>query len=174
MRFNETEASCEVFVEREGVLRRVGHDIKLRVSRLWIDVTNERVEASFDARSVVVACALDGSREDERALSPKDKETIAENTTRDVLDANGHPNITFVSTHVERDVSVGVLRVRGTLTLRNRAREIALVGERRDDRFVVSYVLDQTQFGIAPFTAMLGALRVKPTVRVVTSFPART
>ncbi len=159
------ELECYVYVEREGVLSRVGHDVKLRVRRAWVEATPESVSAGFDAASLEVACAMVNGREDTSALSARDCVSIAENVAREVLDAARHPEIAFVSTSVEDE------RVEGTLTLRGVARRVVADVTRTGDRVQASCVLHQPDFGIRVYSAMLGALRVKPVVRVVVGFP---
>ena len=165
-RLGPATATCEVFTQREGVLAGVGHDLKLSVERFEIDADRRKVVARFDAASVRVVAAMRGGNEDPRALSDRDRAEIERNIVRDVLEAHRYPEITFVST----EVLAG--RVRGTLTLHGREMSGEFPFEEADGRCVANVDLDVRRFGIRPYSAMLGALRVAPTVRVVVITPS--
>jgi hypothetical protein len=165
-RFGPATATCEVFTFREGVLAGVGHDLKLRVDRFEIDAGRAKVSARFDATSLRVVAAMRGGQADARALSDRDRAEIESNIVREVLEAQHYPEITFVSS----EVLAGA--VRGTLTLHGRESSGEFPFEEADGRCVARVDLDVRRFGIRPYSAMLGALRVAPTVRVVVSTPS--
>lgn len=170
MRYDARSAECVVFVEREGVLRRVGHDVKLTVKSFTIDVDNGTVEASFDAPSIEVTAAMVGTREDPTAFSDRDKATILEHIRRDVLDVGRHPTITFVAHALTRDESS--LHGEGTLALCGVERTLVVRAQKRGDVWIAEQAIHQPDFGIKPFSAMLGALKVKPTITVRLTIPA--
>ena len=165
-RFGPGTGTCEVFTFREGVLAGVGHDLKLRVERFEIEVDRSKVAARFDAGSLRVVAAMRGGNEDPRALSDRDRAEIERNVARDVLEAHRHPDITFVSS----EVLAG--KVRGTLALHGRELTGEFPFEETAGRCVARVDLDVRKFGIRPYSAMLGALRVAPIVRVVVITPS--
>jgi polyisoprenoid-binding protein YceI len=81
---------------------------------------------------------------------------VEKNAAKDVLDVKRYPAITFVSTKVSDSELVGQLTLHGT------TREVR--GRRSGD--TAEFSLDQRDFGIKPFSAMLGSLKVKPVVTV--------
>jgi polyisoprenoid-binding protein YceI len=83
---------------------------------------------------------------------------------REVLRAREAPEVTFVSTEVAREKDG--FRVRGDLTIAGRTRSIAFVTRADDGKEVAEISLHQPDFGITPYKAMLGTLRVQPDVRV--------
>lgn len=87
---------------------------------------------------------------------------------RDVLDARKHPAIEFRSRPV---VASPEPTIEGTLILRGREQRLTLKARRDGDRAVVETTLHQPAFGIRPYTAMLGALRIQPDVRVRITTP---
>ena len=165
-RFGPPTATCEVFTFREGVLSAIGHDLKLRVERFEIDADRTKVSARFDATSLRVAAAMRGGKEDRGALSERDRQEIERNVARDVLEAHRFPEVSFVSSEVLPG------RIRGTLSLHGRAQAGEFPFEESSGRCVARIDLDVRRFGIRPYTAMLGALRVAPVVQVVVSTPA--
>lgn len=144
----------------------MGHDLKLRVERFEIEVERATVSAKFATSSLRVVAAMRGGNEDPRALSDRDRAEIERNVARDVLEAHRYPEITFAST----EVLAG--RVRGTLVLHGRELLGEFPFEQTASRCVARVDLDVRRFGIRPYSAMLGALRVAPIVRVVVSTPS--
>lgn len=166
--FDASTAECLVFTYKAGLLAGVAHDLKLRVERFEIALGDEGIRAWFDATSLRVACAQVGGKDDLRALSDKDRREIEATIARDVLDARRHPLIEFRSKPVVPSAQPGI---EGTLSIRGRERTLVLKPGREGDRAVIDTVVDQPAFGIRPYTAMLGALRIRPDVRVRITTP---
>jgi polyisoprenoid-binding protein YceI len=169
-RYDENSGTCEVFTLREGVLSAVGHDLKLRATRFAIEVDAQSVRALFDLSSLRVVAAMRGGREDPAALSARDRREIEQACAGEVLEAHKFPEATFVSSEV-RATPDGWM-VRGTLSLHGRTLEGEFDVRREGDRAVARVDLDVRRFGIKPYSAMLGALRVQPRVSVVVATPA--
>jgi hypothetical protein len=165
-RFDAAAAECLVFVRREGLLSPIGHDLKIRVTRFTIDVDENarRVDATFDARSLKVVCAIEGESDRPGSLSDADKRQIEGNIAASVLQTDRHPQIAFTSTSVTD--SPGGYTVKGTLSLCGRNRTVQVRVGKEDGAYVAEARVRQPDFGIRPYSAMLGALRVKPVVVV--------
>ncbi|HYZ90133.1 MAG TPA: YceI family protein [Myxococcales bacterium] len=131
------------------------------MERFEIDADRTKVTARFDPASLRVVAAMRAGKEDPRALSDRDRAEIERNATREVLEANRYPEISFVSSEVLGG------RVRGTLKLHGRESSGEFPFEESGGRCIASIDLDMRRFGIRPYSAMLGALRVAPMVRVV-------
>jgi hypothetical protein len=172
MQFDASSAECLIFTFREGWLSAMGHDLKIRVGKFSIaaDETTRAVDACFDAGSLRVVCAVRNGQDDPGALTIANKKEIEQNIRRAGLDAARHPEIRFVSSSVEEEQGGGDL-VRGRLTIRGRQRQIGVRFEGRGERYVGDVWLHQPDFGIQPYSAMLGALRVHADVRVQISVP---
>jgi polyisoprenoid-binding protein YceI len=170
--FGPDRASVEVLVFREGLLSAVGHDLVLRATDFEISVDPEApaVSARIDPASLRVASAVRDGRPLPGALSPADVRDIETAAAATVLRAHRFPEIRFTSAAALRRGDGW--DVRGSLALAGTSREIALAVRRAGDRLVAEVKLRQPDFGIAPYRAMLGALRVKPVVVVRASVPA--
>lgn len=134
-----------VFTFKDGLLSPLAHDLKIRVTKF--EVTERG--ATFDASSLRV----------ESAGGPLPRNfygEIEKNIREDVLRSSRYPVITFEASQV------GDTEIVGKLTLCGVTKEIRL--QRRGN--VVEYELHQPDFGIKPYTAMLGTLKVKPAVKV--------
>ncbi|MGH3754738.1 MAG: YceI family protein [Pseudonocardiaceae bacterium] len=158
--FDAAAVDCRVSVFREGLLTSVGHDVTFQVTTLSLDVgDDDAVTGDFDPSSLRVTT---------EAISASDRKKIERNA-EDTLEARRYPKIEFRSVSVVRDGDRA--RIEGDLTLHGVTAPISV--EARDDgrRWNAKIVLDQRKFGIKPFSAMLGALKVKPEVEVDISVP---
>jgi hypothetical protein len=164
-RFDAGSAEVLVFTFKEGLLSAVAHDLKLRVGRFEIEEAPDGVSARFDASSLRVVCARKEGADSPGALPGFAPAEIEKHIVDDVLDARRHPEVRFRSTHVSD------AEVVGELTLHGRTREVRCV--RRDDvgHLVAECRLDQREFGIRPYSAMLGTVKVKPEVVIRVRLP---
>ena len=170
-RYDAYNSECLLFSFKDGLLARLAHDLKLQVERFSIEVddTTHRIKATFDPSSIQVVCARVDGRDDPSTLSKGDKKKIYDNVTKDVLRTRKHPEIRFDSTNVAQRGEGFV--VEGTLQLYGKSRNIQTNVRAVGDRWVAEMKLHQPDYGIKPFTAALGALKVKPDVMVRVSVP---
>lgn len=168
--FDATNGRCFVYVFVEGLLSRVGHDLKLSVERFSVHVEDDRITATFDPRSLRVVAAQKNGRDDPSALGASDRAKIERNVRDDVLHPDRHPEIRFDARHLEE--TGGVWQVEGALTLHGTTRSIAFPVRATNDRLVASVTLHQPDFGIKPYRAALGGLRIKPEIVIEVSLPA--
>lgn len=170
-RLDASTAECLVFTFKEGLLSAVAHDLEIRVTAFEVEVDEEksRLTARFDPRSLRVVAALHGGREAPGALSEGDKKKIDESTAHDVLHSKEHREIRF-ELKTRRAVSDG-WQLDGDLELNGKKKAILVTVRTTGDRYVAEATLHQPDFGIKPFTAMLGALKIRPDVKVRFSAP---
>jgi hypothetical protein len=163
-RFDASNSDCFIFTEKAGLLSAAAHDLKLRVERFEVEVEKAAVQARFDASSLRVVCAMSSGREDPGALSERDRRDIEGTIGRSVLDAKGHPFIFFHSSSVVAD-GTGY-RAPGVLSIRGCERSLGVVARHEGDRAIIEARIHQPEFGIKPYTGMLGAVKIKPDVLV--------
>jgi polyisoprenoid-binding protein YceI len=171
-RYDASSADCRIYTFKEGLLSAVAHDLELVVRTFEIDVADGRsqVRASFDPRSIEVVDAIIDGKRAPGTLSDKDKEKIRANIASEVIPVKKHPEIRFESSEVKAEGDTWT--VRGRLDLAGRSREI-MVRAARDGEFAIGdVVLHQPDFGIKPYTAMLGTLKIKPDIKVRLRIPA--
>lgn len=171
MRFDATTAQCRVLTFKEGLLSAVAHDLEIAVTAFTIEVdeTAWRIDAHFDATSLRVVGAVRNGVVDPTALSEKDKRTIEGNIAGDVLATRRHPEVRFTS---ERATARGdELVVAGTLALHGQARAVEAIARRDAHGWRSETRIHQPDFGIRPYSAMLGTLRVQADVLVRVTVP---
>lgn len=165
------DGHVHVRTTREGVVSRVGHDLLLRVVD-WsgvLAVGDGRLELSLALRlrTLEVLDATGGIA----PLSGPDRRAIQRNAHR-LMHVGPFPVATFAA-EGPVDLEHGG-RLEGTLTLNGRDRPVALDVERTAPLTwrATSTVL-QSRFGIQPFSALLGALRLADpvTVEAVVTLP---
>lgn len=162
--------SLLVMTGREGAAGRMGHDLTLEAIRWTATITVDaedppcsRVAATVDAASLVVLEARGGPV----GLTDSQREQVEAIIREQVLHSDRHPKIAFRSTAVAGDVKRA--QVTGTLRIGGRTRPATLrlsVSRARSPRIVAATSIVQTEFGIEPYAALRGALRVKDVVEI--------
>lgn len=171
--FGPRTAECSVFTFKEGLLSAVAHDLKIAVEdfEIEVDETDRSVRGRFDPASLRVLTAMRDGREARRELSEADRREIERNIVRDVLLPRQYPQIRFESTKTE-PAEVGYT-VRGVLTLCGKKKDITVSVRKERKHYVAEATVNQPDFGIRPFSAMMGTLRVKAEVLVRIRVPAQ-
>jgi polyisoprenoid-binding protein YceI len=159
-RIDASKVKVLVFTYKEGLLSAVAHDLELEVKRCAIDEEADRITGEFEASSVKVVTAMKDGAPQPGSLSDSMKADIEKNMLGDVLDVRRHPTVRFESTKVSPTA------VEGRLTLHGVTKTVTGTRKDADGARVAEFRLDQRDFGIKPFSAMLGTLKIKPEVLV--------
>jgi polyisoprenoid-binding protein YceI len=170
--YTQNDAEALVFTFKDGLLSKVAHDLKVSVTRFSVDFdpSSSKIDAEFDPTSLRVLNAVHDGAEDPKALSDSDKEKIAAQIQKDVLETDRHPTVRFTSTQVVRRPDGGY-SIKGDLTLHGTTRPISAESRVEGGRQVAEVELNQPDYGVVPYKAMMGTLKVKPVVRVRISVP---
>ena len=167
-RLGPDNARLAVKTGRTGAVAKAGHDLLIHVT-VWdgqLEVGEEpgrsAVTLTADSGSLRVQEGTGGMQ----ALDDGDKANIDQTIVDEILRGIA---IEFRSTEVET-VDGGRLRVQGDLTLGDRRNPIAFELAVEDDgRFSGSAAVKQTDWGMKPYSALFGALKVADEVVVVVS-----
>lgn len=146
---------------RSGLGRRAGHDLTIEATR-WSAAVEAREPRSASSAEVTVEVDALEVREGTGGampLSDNDRAEIKKNL-RKTLDAGRHPQITFVSTGVGDDF------VEGDLTIMGRTKPVRIDAALEGDRVRGSVTVTQTRWGIKPYSAFFGALRLADDVEI--------
>ncbi len=159
----------QVLTFREGLLSRLGHDLKMVLDHFEIAVEDGKVTARVQPESLRVEGAVEQGRLKVGAIDSADREKIRRTALSEVLEADRHPAITLEGRLEERD---GTLRLEGDLILAGRRRPLPpTVVRRNGDRIHVSIELIPSRWGIRPYRAVAGALKVQDRVVVEVDLP---
>lgn len=164
-KFDQDNAEALVFTFKDGLLSKIAHDLKLAIRRFEIDVSPGSVRARFDTRSLVVVTPMKDGQDNPSALSDSDKAKIQEQIAADVLHSNQHPTAEFVSRSVTQRPDGGY-SISGDLTLHGVTKPIDAETQANSGWQITRVELNQPDFGITPYKAMMGTLKIKPDVIV--------
>jgi len=165
--FGPENSALWVMTTRTGAAAKAGHDLLIHVTawQATLEVGEDPAETSVafeaDATSLRVREGTGGMQ----ALGDDDKASIEQTIDDDVLKQMG---IGFRSTAVQTAADGSRISVQGELTLVGQSRPIAFdltVGD--DGKLSGSVVVKQTGWGITPYSALFGALKVADEVEVV-------
>ncbi|MGH9125352.1 MAG: YceI family protein [Acidimicrobiales bacterium] len=151
-------------VWKDGVAAKMGHDLTLLCTR-WngtADINPENpaacsVSATIDLAGIEVLEGKGGAK----SLSEGDKGDIKKNLHK----ALGSGQVSFQSTGISGSPSN--LELQGQLTINGKSNPVNFTANASDDGQLSGKTsFKQTDFGIKPFSAMLGALKIKDAVDV--------
>lgn len=151
---------------RDGLASQAGHDLTIDATR-WHgelvaddDGTPQALVVRVDMGSLIVREGVGGLK----PLTERDRREIGL-IMRDLFGVDDHPEAEFAATAFEAGAGEGT--VKGTLTVRGVARPLALrVTEEGPGAFRASGSVSQSAFGIRPYTAFFGALKVRDAVEI--------
>ncbi len=164
--FGPDNATLTARTGRSGPAAKAGHDLAMEVTawaatlRVGEGASETSIELTADASSLRVRDAAGGLQ----ALGDDDEARILATIDDDVL---RRQPITFRSTAVRTAASGRAMTVQGELTLAGQTRAISfdlVVGD--DGRLTGSAIVRQTHWGIKPYSALFGALKVADDVEV--------
>jgi polyisoprenoid-binding protein YceI len=153
------DGTLAVRTGRTGTVAKAGHDLLIHV-HAWtatLDLEAPRVTLDADATSLHVVEGTGGMK----SLDDDDRENIRTTIDEEILKRG---DIAFRSTAVEQ--TEGGLAVQGELTLAGTTRPIAFDLALIAGRVSGTAVVTQTDFGMKPYSALFGALKVADEVRV--------
>ena len=88
----------------------------------------------------------------------------------EILHPRRFPEIRFESTDIDEEDD-DELEVHGKLTLHGRTGYLTCKATRRDEHWVVEVPINQPDYGVKPFRAMMGTLKIKPVITIQFSVP---
>jgi polyisoprenoid-binding protein YceI len=164
--FGPASGRITLRTSRDGLAAQAGHDLTIDVGR-WSgqlaisdDGSPAELQVKADLGSLLVREGSGGLK----PLTDRDKREIAV-TARNTLRADRYPEATFTATSFEPGGNGGVIE--GTLSLAGQSRSERLqVSETGPDRYRATATVHQTDFGIKPYSAFLGSLKVSDAVQV--------
>ncbi len=155
-----------LYVYRTGLLSAVGHDLRLSVRRFRLEYGDGEIEARFWPAFSRVDVAVDEDGElDEGALSASDRRKIRGNIETEILETKAHPEVRFEGGYERRDGEA--FDVAGELEMVGVKESIRTRVHRESSEYRTELELTPSDWGIEPYTAMLGSLQVEDRVRIV-------
>jgi polyisoprenoid-binding protein YceI len=150
---------------RAGAAAKAGHDLVIE-AKSWSgsatvgDPADSSVSVDVDVASLKVVSGSGGAK----ALSDGDISKIEKNITDDIFNTKKHPTISFRSTGVSG--TPDNFTINGNLTIMGNTQPVTLSGKAADGKVSGTGTIVQTAFGIKPFSALMGALKVADEVGI--------
>lgn len=158
---SELSADLKVFTFKEGLLSRIAHDLQLTLGRFEIRLEEGKIEATFWPATLEVDGAVRNGSLDRRILSVGDRRKIQRTIREEILETTRHPEVQFRGRLEEQGASVA-----GELALRGQTGTIMLRPTGSGSTRRLSTELVPSRYGIKPYRAMAGTLKLKDRVRV--------
>jgi len=151
---------------RDGLAAQAGHDLTIEATR-WsgvLEVKDDLSPADLEVRVDMGALVVRDGTGGVKPLTDRDRREIAV-TMRRVLSSGQYPEAVFAAAGFEPGAGGG--GIDGTLTIRGQARPWRVsVTQTGDGRYRADASVLQSAYGIKPYSAFLGALRVRDAVDV--------
>ncbi len=152
-----------VFRERGALLSRLAHDVEFKLARFELSEDSPSVEVSFDAASLEVQGAWVDGQLDPSVLDAQKRAEIERNVRRDVLKVSRYPRGIF-SGRFHREAER--VLVAGTLELLAKQHPVAFTLEPSSTGYTGTLSIQPSDWGIAPYRALMGALKLQDRVEI--------
>lgn len=152
---------------RTGLGAKAGHDLTLEVTRWHGNVTLDTANPAASAIAVEAEVGSIEVREGTGGVKPltdSDRAEIAATMREKILQAGRYPAITFQSRLVGGTPEK--FSVEGDLTITGVTHPVTLHGQLAGGRARGSATVTQSQWGIKPYSAFFGALKLRDDVNV--------
>jgi hypothetical protein len=157
MKLGPDNARLIVRTGRGGAAAKAGHNLVLEVTRWSATLDDDAAELTADASSLRVRSGSGGIS----PLGDEEKAGIAQTIDEEVLKGSA---IAFRSNSVKRNGDS--VDISGELELARRRRPLTFTLEERDGGLAGSARIKQTDWGMKPYSALFGTLKVADEVEV--------
>ncbi len=168
-RYDADDGRCTVYTYKAGLLSAVGHDLAFRLTRWSLEVEEDRIEGHFDGTSLELLGVVRDGVPVPGVLSASDERQVMDNIRKYVFKGFRPAEIHFVAEDVEIDDDR--IEGEGVLTIPPRSHAVPFEVEIDDGEARCSVRLHQPHWGIKPFSALMGTLKIKPDVEVRLTVP---
>jgi polyisoprenoid-binding protein YceI len=152
---------------RTGLGRRAGHDLTIEATRWQADVVVNTADPGQSSVTVTVETGSVEVREGTgglKQLTDADRADIKATIGEKILLSAEHPVITFSSSQVTG--TPGAFQIIGDLTIMGQARPVTVYGGIDAGRLSGHATVTQSLWGIKPYSAFAGALRLADDIQV--------
>ncbi len=158
--------NVHVYTFKEGLLSKLAHDLLIDVTDFKVDLdvpeagfTSGKLELEIQANSLKVICAMkDGERQPD-TLKEKDIADIEGDMAKKVLHPDKYPAVNFSSKTIQE--KEGGYHINGELSLHGVTKSVDFDIDTSGSNLKGRFTLLQKDYGIKPFKAMMGTLKIK-------------
>jgi hypothetical protein len=157
------KGTIRVFTFKEGLLSAVAHDLQLRLENFEITLDGEAVGGEFQLRTLTLEGPVENGVVQPERYDAGKRADVHKAMNGDILHTDQHPTARFTGRAVPSGEGY---TVSGELELAGRAAPLAFEVVREGGEYRGDFAIKPSQWGIAQYKAMLGAIRLKDQVRV--------
>jgi hypothetical protein len=155
--------TLHIFTFKEGLLAAAAHDLRLRLDEFTCRLEGEALVVEVQLNSLYVDGPVRGGLVRPDEYDARQRADIERAARREVLRADRFPTATFDG---QASRAAGGYEVRGTLNLAGREGALSFSMKQDGAAYRGAFELQPSRWGIAPYRAMLGAIRVQDRVRI--------
>ena len=168
---NSNSGKVSVYTFKEGLLSKLAHDLLIDVTDFKVDL--DVPEAGFSsgslglelqANSLKVDCAMKDGKRQPDTLKEKDIADIEADMAKKVLHPDKYPTINFRSKAIQE--KEGGYHINGELSLHGVTKSVDFDIDTSGGSLKGRFTIIQTDYGIKPFKAMMGTLKIKNAIDV--------
>lgn len=164
MELGPDQGTIKVRTGVAGSASRMGHRLVLNVEDWSAEVEmTDGAPVSVHFRADLGSLQVESGTGGVTPLTVVDRQVIRRNAGK-VLDSGEYPEVTFSCTEVA--VADGAMSVSGDLTIHGQTQPLTTNLDLAGTRVTASIPVVQSDFGIRPYSAMLGQLKVSDEVTV--------
>ncbi len=152
-----------IFTFKDGILARAAHDLQLHFDSFEITLEGDDVRGEFPLTAIVVDGPVEGGVVHREQYDAGKKADVQKAMRGEVLHIDKHP----VSRFVGKAVASGAgFNVEGKLELGGQTAPLSFQVRNEGGTYRAQIDIQPSQWGIAQYKALLGAIRLKDTVRI--------
>lgn len=153
-----------VFTYKDGLLSAIAHDLRISLRNFQVTVEENSIKGTFYPESLEVDGAMKNNQLQDGKISIADKQKISKSIQDDVLRTIQYPEINFDGVFSKK--SEGVFSISGNLTMVGKVAPISFDISLKNEIYKATISLTPTSWGILPFKALGGALKLKDKVDI--------
>jgi len=177
---NENSGNVYIYTFKEGLLSKLAHDLLIDVTNFKVNVnvpekgfSSGNLDLELQANSLKVICALKEGERQPDTLKEKDIADIERDTAKKVLHPDKYPTVNFCSKEILEKPGLSYkldedgYHVKGELSLHGVTKPVEFNIKITNGKNLTGMItLLQKDYGIKPFKAMLGTLKIKNEINI--------
>ncbi len=168
---NGNSGNVYVYTFKEGLLSKLAHDLLIDVTNFKVNLnipeagfTSGSLEMELQANSLKVDCAMKEGERQPDTLKEKDIADIEKDMAKKVLHPDKYPTVNFCSKEIQE--KEGGYHINGELSLHGVTKPVDFDIDTNGENLKGMITLLQKDYGIKPFKAMMGTLKVKNEINI--------
>jgi YceI-like protein len=160
----KAKGTIRVFTFKDGLLSAVAHDLQIRLEQFTITLDGENVTGELPLKSLTLEGPVEKGVVQPNQYDAGKRADVHKAMNEDILHTDQHPIARFTGRAVPRGEGYSVS---GDLELGGKKAPLAFEVARQAGEYRSEFDIKPSQWGIAQYKAMLGAIRLKDQVKIV-------